>query len=163
MVDITGKQPTNRMAIASGFVLFRNDEPIQLIKENSNKKGDVLGVARIAGIMAAKRCSDIIPLCHPIPISKVTVHLDLIGPGQPAPGAKSGRLVKHGGVSIMAQVHCFGSTGVEMEALTAVTGAALTIHDMCKAVDPDIITHNVKVLLKQGGKNGDWKSEDWTP
>ena len=107
------------------------------------KKGDVLGVARIAGIMAAKRTSDLIPLCHPIPISKVTLDLDM--------GEESTT------IEIEATVTCDGKTGVEMEALTAASTAALTVYDMCKAVDKGMVIEGLRVILKDGGKSGRWE------
>lgn len=107
------------------------------------KKGDVLGVARVAGIMAAKRTSDLIPLCHPIPISKVTVDLDA--------GIESNT------IEIQATVTCDGKTGVEMEALTAASTAALTVYDMCKAVDKGMVIDGLRVVLKDGGKSGRWE------
>lgn len=164
MVDVTEKSSTSRVAIASGFMMFTEPDTLPLILENSNKKGDVLGVARIAGIMAAKRCSDIIPLCHPIAISKVSVDLFLLRPVESGdvrvPGLGKG-LSLHGGIVIEARVHCHGPTGVEMEALTAVTGAALTVYDMCKAVDRGMTIRKVKLMYKEGGKSGKWHMKMW--
>lgn len=122
MVSVSTKQHTIRTAIAIGSVHFTNPTPLSLIRSNTAKKGDVLGVSRIAGIMAAKKCPDLIPLCHPIPLTHVSVELAPFSDG-------------HGGVKIEAKVQCTGQTGVEMEALTAVMGAALSVVDMCKAVD----------------------------
>lgn len=158
MVDVTGKASTNRVAIAHCHVRFSNDEPFRLISENSHKKGDVLGVARIAGIMAAKRCSDIVPLCHPIPITKVAVNLRLRPPGENSALMPSNAW---GVVYVEATVHCHGPTGVEMEALTAVMGAALTVYDMCKAVDRSMTIGRTEVVMKTGGKSGTHVSQKW--
>lgn len=158
MVDVGQKPSTHRIAIAVSCVSFKNHEALRLIMENTNKKGDVLGVARIAGIMAAKRCSDIIPLCHPLAISKVTVDL------QPLP---SGTLHmnptrnEYGAVAVEARVECHGPTGVEMEALTAATGAALTVYDMCKAVDRKMVITGTRVVFKDGGKSGRYVHKGW--
>lgn len=166
MVDVGDKQATKRTAIAMGQVTFGNAETVRLILDNSNKKGDVLGVARVAGIMAAKRCSDLIPLCHPIPISKVTVDLYVITPEENMTW-QGGRPMDRGGVVIEATVQCTGVTGVEMEALTAVSGAALTVFDMCKAVDRQMEIGGIKVISKTGGKSGAWDAGEegarWLP
>ncbi|KAI4731479.1 molybdenum cofactor biosynthesis prote [Aureobasidium sp. EXF-10728] len=153
MVDVGAKDSTERVAVAVGFVRFSNAEPYRLITENLNKKGDVLGVARIAGIMAAKRCSDIIPLCHPIPITKITLDVGTIASGMRTVYVKGG---KYGMVAVEARVHTRGQTGVEMEALTAVSGACLTVYDMCKAVDKNMVMSGSRVLYKAGGKSGDF-------
>ena len=153
MVDVGAKFATRRVAIATNYVTFSNEQPFRLISDNSNKKGDVLGVARVAGIMAAKRTSDLIPLCHPVAISKVEVDLKL---GSPRGGDKS-----HGVVLVTALVECTGPTGVEMEALTAATGAALTVYDMCKAVDRGISINFSRVVYKSGGKSGLHHSDMW--
>ncbi|KAI4841995.1 hypothetical protein E4T44_07567 [Aureobasidium sp. EXF-8845] len=155
MVDVGQKESTDRVAVAVGFVHFGNDKPYRLIEQNSNKKGDVLGVARIAGIMAAKRCSDIIPLCHPIPITKVTLDVQHIKPHDAAHVwfLRGGAPTKYGVVAVEARVHTRGQTGVEMEALTAVTGACLTVYDMCKAVDKEMVISGARVLYKAGGKS----------
>ncbi|KAJ3567711.1 hypothetical protein NPX13_g6675 [Xylaria arbuscula] len=145
MVSISDKSPTKRLAKAICSVRFTDKTACRLIQENQIKKGDVLGVARIAGIMAAKRTSDLIPLCHPIPLSKVAVELAVV---QGPDGA--------GRVDIEATVACEGKTGVEMEALTAASTAALTIYDMCKAVDKRMTIEGLKVVLKEGGKSGRW-------
>ncbi|KAL6908390.1 hypothetical protein GGI43DRAFT_141107 [Trichoderma evansii] len=142
MVNISEKQVTSRVATAACAVHFSDDTAIKLIQENQMKKGDVLGVARIAGIMAAKRTADLIPLCHPIAISKVSVDLDV------APGSRQ--------IEIRATVTCDGKTGVEMEALTAASTAALTVYDMCKAVDKGMRIEGLRVVLKDGGKSGRW-------
>lgn len=148
MVSVTSKPNTVRTAIAVGSVYFSNAQPLSLIRSNSNKKGDVLSVSRIAGIMAAKKCPDIIPLCHPINLSHVGVILQLFDEA-------------HGGITVQAKVECTGGTGVEMEALTAVMGAALTVVDMCKAVDKGMRVENVRVTFKEGGRSGTWREEGW--
>ncbi|KAK5110478.1 hypothetical protein LTR62_005829 [Meristemomyces frigidus] len=161
MVDVGAKQATRRVAVATGRVCFDNPTPFKLILENSNKKGDVLGVARIAGIMAAKRTSDLIPLCHPIPITKVEVEVHLIPPNKV--DTQIGRLGnnKFGLVVVQVVVETFGPTGVEMEALTAVSGACLTVYDMCKAVDRDMIIGRTGVVYKAGGRSGTHVLEHW--
>ncbi|KAI1502718.1 molybdenum cofactor biosynthesis prote [Biscogniauxia marginata] len=141
MVSISDKTPSKRVAKAACSVHFTDETACQLIKENQMKKGDVLGVARVAGIMAAKRTPDLIPLCHPIAISKVAVELAV---------SEANR------VDIVATVACEGKTGVEMEALTAASTAALTVYDMCKAVDKGMRIEGLKVVLKEGGKSGRW-------
>jgi cyclic pyranopterin phosphate synthase len=143
MVNISEKQVTSRVATAACAVHFSSDMPIRLIQENQMKKGDVLGVARVAGIMAAKRTADLIPLCHPIAISKVGVDLEVV------PGSRQ--------IEIRATVACDGKTGVEMEALTAASTAALTVYDMCKAVDKGMRIEGLRVVLKDGGKSGRWE------
>ncbi len=144
MVDVSDKQITFREAVAYAEVQMRPDT-LALITEGGHKKGDVLAVARIAGIQAAKRTSDLIPLCHPLMLSKVA--LELVPNGE--------RNV----VEITATCKLSGQTGVEMEALTAATVAGLTIYDMCKAVDKEMVISAVKVLAKSGGKSGDWTAE----
>lgn len=151
MVNVGAKAATKRVAIAFGRVQFSNPEPFRLISENNNKKGDVLGVSRIAGIMAAKRTADLIPLCHPLAISKVEMAVTLEAPGVQG---HIWRENKFGIVTVQAQVECTGPTGVEMEALTAVSGAALTVYDMCKAVDREMSIADVQVVYKSGGKSG---------
>ncbi|RMZ12792.1 hypothetical protein D0862_02551 [Hortaea werneckii] len=151
IVDVGGKGATRRVAIAFGYVRFSNPEPFRLVSENSNKKGDVLGVARIAGIMAAKRTSDLIPLCHPLPITKVEVDVQIREPNTSSTLWKDN---EHGIATIQAQVECFGPTGVEMEALTAVAAASLTVYDMCKAADHLMRIETSRVVYKSGGKNG---------
>lgn len=143
MVDVSGKPDTARRAIARGWVAMR-PETLALVTEGTAAKGDVLGVARLAGIMAAKRTADLIPLCHPLALSKVTVDL--------APDVPAGR------VGIEAQVHTTGPTGVEMEALTAVSVAALTVYDMLKAVDRSMVIGDIRLVLKEGGKSGRFES-----
>ncbi|KAK4505627.1 hypothetical protein PRZ48_003590 [Zasmidium cellare] len=159
MVDVGGKDHTKRVAIALTGVRFSNPEPLQLILENANKKGDVLSVARIAGIMASKRTADLIPLCHPIPISKVEVDVQLHAPGQAVLGHATHN--QHGVITITATVECVGPTGVEMEALTAVSGAAFTVFDMCKAVDRDMAISLTKVVYKSGGRSGTHINAKW--
>jgi cyclic pyranopterin phosphate synthase len=161
MVDVGQKESTDRVAVAVGFVHFSNDKPYRLIEQNSNKKGDVLGVARIAGIMAAKRCSDIIPLCHPIPITKITLDVRTIT-AQEAHSiwlTRAGGPTRYGLVAVEARVHTRGQTGVEMEALTAASGACLTVYDMCKAVDKEMVISGARVLYKAGGKSGTYLHE----
>ena len=139
MVDVSGKAVTDRVAVAEGFVRM-NAATLALIVQGRAKKGDVLAVARLAGIMAAKRTADLIPLCHPLPLTKVAVEL-VADPALP-------------GVRIEATVKTSGQTGVEMEALTAVSVAALTVYDMVKAVEKSLVIEGVRLLLKDGGKSG---------
>ncbi|KAI0847964.1 molybdenum cofactor biosynthesis prote [Daldinia vernicosa] len=146
MVSISDKTPSKRVAKAACSVHFTNELACKLIKENQIKKGDVLGVARVAGIMAAKRTSDLIPLCHPIAITKVAVDLVVL----------EDEHSENGRVEIEATVACEGKTGVEMEALTAASTAALTVYDMCKAVDKGMSIQGLRVILKEGGKSGRW-------
>lgn len=141
MVDVTGKQVTDRSATARARIVMQ-PETLALILRGDAKKGDVLGVARLAGIMAAKRTADLIPLCHPLPISAVSVDL--------TPDTKANA------VEIVATVRTTGRTGVEMEALTAASVAALTVYDMCKAVDRGMHIEAVRVTHKAGGKSGDF-------
>ncbi|RYP01887.1 hypothetical protein DL764_006034 [Monosporascus ibericus] len=145
MVSISDKTITKRIATAICRVQFTDATAIRLVKENQIKKGDVLGVARVAGIMAAKRTSDLIPLCHPIAISKVTVEFSVNGSSE-----------EIGWIDVEATVACEGKTGVEMEALTSASTAALTIYDMCKAVDKGMVVEGLRVVLKEGGKSGRW-------
>lgn len=140
MVDVTEKAPTHRRAVAAGEVHMQ-PETLKLIQEGGVAKGDVLAVARVAGIMAAKRTPELIPLCHPLPITRVTVDFSFDE--------------KRAVVKIVARVRCTGVTGVEMEALTAVSVAALTIYDMCKAVDRGMRIEHVRLIEKHGGKSGD--------
>jgi cyclic pyranopterin phosphate synthase len=143
MVDVSDKADTNRIAVAECHIRMLPDT-LALIESGSAKKGDVLGIARLAGIMGAKKTSDLIPLCHPLPITKVTV--DLV-PDAALPG-----------VRIEASVKTTGKTGVEMEALTAASTAALTVYDMCKAVDKAMEIGGLRVLLKDGGKSGRYEA-----
>lgn len=165
MVSISAKSHTTRTAIAVGTVYFSNPTPLSLITSNSLKKGDVLSVSRVAGIMAAKKCPDIVPLCHPIPLTHVGVELrTFAATSPPASTSYAGRgndEMGHGGVAIECKVACTGATGVEMEALTAVMGTALSVVDMCKAVDKFQRIGGVRVVLKEGGKSGTWREESW--
>lgn len=139
MVDVSEKADTVRTAVAAGRVLV-NAETFELIKTGGMKKGDVLNVAQVCGIMGAKRTSDIIPMCHPIMISGVDIDISLCE--------------ERHSVEIVATTKCTGATGVEMEALTAVSVAALTVYDMCKAVQRDIEITDIRLLKKTGGKSG---------
>ena len=140
MVDVSGKSESVRIAVASGRVAMSR-EVIQEITSGVNPKGDVLATARIAGIMGAKKCSELIPLCHPIALHKVEIDLK----------------IEKDGVAITATVKTADRTGVEMEALTAVSVAGLTLIDMVKAMDPRAAITNIQVESKSGGKTGDWK------
>lgn len=154
MTDIEGKNPTKRIATAACRVAFSNSRPWELLRQDKGThKGDVFSVARIAGIMAAKRTPDLVPLCHPgIGITGVEVEVKLDAPGEEPED--------HGAMQVVATVSCFGRTGVEMEAMTATTGAALTVYDMLKAVDKGMVIGNVRLLEKQGGKSGHWQREE---
>lgn len=155
MVSISDKTPTKRTAKAVCTVRFTNEAAVRLIQENQMKKGDVLGVARIAGIMASKRTADLIPLCHPIAISKVSVDVfTQEGKTGEAGGTRDGGSAPT--VEIEATVSCEGKTGVEMEALTAASTAALTVYDMCKAVDKGMVIEGLRVVYKEGGRSGRW-------
>ncbi len=142
MVDVGGKDVTVREATADGRIIME-PETLEFILKGENKKGDVLGIARVAGIMGAKKTSELVPLCHPISIT--AVELDLT----PEPDSNS--------VYCVATVRCSGKTGVEMEAITAVQVALLTIYDMCKAVDRGMVMNSIGLLAKSGGKSGVWK------
>ncbi len=144
MVDLSDKAVTSRVATARGHIKMQH-ETFDIISEGRAKKGDVLGVARLAGIMGAKKTPDLIPLCHPLPVTKVAVELKL-DPDLP-------------GVQIEATVKTTGQTGIEMEALTAVSTAALTIYDMSKAVDKSMEIGAIRVVLKDGGKSGRYEAE----
>jgi len=144
MVDVGGKPATRRTARAQGRIDMRA-ETLALIQSGDAQKGDVLGVARIAGIMAAKKTSDLIPLCHPIALTRVTIDFEAHPAGPAAPAA----------MVCTALTETTGATGVEMEALTAVQIALLTLYDMCKAVDRGMVIHGVRLLEKRGGKS-DW-------
>ena len=141
MVDVGMKSETERVAVAAGRVLV-NSETFDKIKSGGMKKGDVLGTAQIAGIMAAKRTSDIIPMCHPLMLTGIDIKFNL----------NEAELA----VEIKAEVKCKGVTGVEIEALTAVSAAALTVYDMCKAVQKDMVIDEICLLSKKGGKSGDF-------
>ena len=143
MVDVSAKAPTHRIAVASGRITMLA-ATLALIMQGSAKKGDVLGVARLAGIMAAKKTSELIPLCHPLAITRVAVDFQFDVPGS--------------GVRCEARVETVGPTGVEMEALTAVQIAPLTIYDMCKAADRGMVIGEVRVLEKHGGKSGSFSA-----
>lgn len=144
MVDVSGKPETARVAVAEGHVRMSAD-CYRMVADGKARKGDVLAVARLAGIMGAKRTSDLIPLCHPLQISKVSLDLAL---DEALPG-----------VRIEARVKTTGQTGVEMEALTAVSTAALTVYDMVKAVDKGMEIGGIRLLLKEGGKSGRYEAE----
>ncbi len=146
MVDVGDKAETQREALASGSVAMR-PETLALIVAGGLPKGDVLAVARIAGIMAAKRTHEIIPLCHPLLLTHIGVELTPDGPDR---------------LAIVARVRTSGKTGVEMEALTAVAAAALTIYDMCKAVDRGMVIEAVRLIEKRGGASGEWRAGDDT-
>ncbi len=143
MVDVSDKEITARVAVAESHIRMKR-ETFEIITEGRAKKGDVMGVARLAGIMAAKETSRLIPLCHPLPISKVTVDLE---PDADLPGLR-----------ITATVKTTGQTGVEMEALTAASLAALTVYDMAKAVDKGMEIGGTRVVLKDGGKSGRYEA-----
>ena len=147
MVDVANKAVTHRRAVASGFVEMRS-ETLTMISGGTAAKGDVLGVARVAGIMAAKRTSDLIPLCHPLALTRVAVDLE--------PSTDNGRP----GIAVTATAETDGKTGVEMEALTAASVAALTVYDMCKAVDRGMAITGVRLESKEGGKSGTWTREE---
>jgi cyclic pyranopterin phosphate synthase len=144
MVDVSDKAMTERVAIAEGHIVML-PETLRLIREGNAKKGDVLGAARIAGIMAAKKTHDLIPLCHPLLISKIAIDLD---PDQELPG-----------IRVRATVKLSGQTGVEMEALTAVSVACLTIYDMVKAADRGMKIEAIRLVEKSGGKSGTYRAE----
>jgi cyclic pyranopterin monophosphate synthase len=139
MVDVSAKDVTHRTAVAEGFIAMEA-ATLALVEKGEAKKGDVLATARIAGIMAAKRTHDLIPLCHPLPVTKATVDF----------------AISHApiGIHVTAEVRCTGQTGVEMEALTAVSIACLTIYDMLKAVQKDMVIGPVRLLEKSGGRSG---------
>ena len=141
MVDVSAKDSSDRLAVATGKVIMQA-ETIKLIQNALNKKGDVLVVAKIAGIQAAKSCSQLIPLCHPLMLSAIDLDLKLN--------------LANNWVEISCSCHLNAKTGVEMEALTAVSVAALTVYDMCKATDRSMIINDIKLLSKQGGKSGDY-------
>ena len=141
MVDVSAKPATAREATASGRIAM-SAEALAAIRDGAVKKGDVLAVARVAGIMAAKRTADLIPLCHPLPLSGVTLDL----------------AVEEGGVTVTATARTTHSTGVEMEAMTAVSVALLTIYDMAKALDRGIVIGEIRLLAKSGGRSGDWRA-----
>ena len=147
MVDVGEKPVTTRTAVAAARVLV-NEHTFELIKTGGMKKGDVLTVAQVAGVMGAKRTPDLIPMCHPILIDGINLELHLDEERQ--------------SVEIQATVSCDGRTGVEMEALTAVSTAALTVYDMCKAVQKDMVISDIRLVSKTGGVHGDYQREDET-
>jgi cyclic pyranopterin monophosphate synthase len=142
MVDVSEKRPSERTAVAEGFVRMR-PTTLALIRKGNAKKGDVLGAARIAGIMAAKRTHELIPLCHPLALSKVAVELE----------------PKRDGIAVRATVKVTGPTGVEMEALTAVSIACLTVYDMVKAVERGVSIDKIRLIEKRGGKSGVYRAK----
>jgi cyclic pyranopterin phosphate synthase len=143
MVDVSDKAATDRVAIAEGRVRMAAST-LAAILTGDAKKGDVIGAARIAGIMAAKKTADLIPLCHPVSLSKVSID---ISPDEALPG-----------LAVRAETRCIGPTGVEMEALTAVSVACLTIYDMAKAIDRGMSIEAVRLMEKRGGKSGEWRA-----
>ena len=143
MVDVSGKEPTDRTAIATGTIVM-SEECFEAITSQRIQKGDVLAVAQIAGIMAAKKTSELIPFCHPLPLTKVTVEFTLTKPS----------------VTVLATCKTTGKTGVEMEALTAVQVALLTIYDMCKAMDKSMCMNDIHLVEKTGGKSGHFRYEE---
>lgn len=145
MVDVTNKKVTDRTAIASCKINI-SAQSLKVIKDGIAKKGDVLGVSRISGIMAAKKTSDIIPLCHPLPLSKISIEFVLNS--------------NPSNIQIQATVKTSGKTGVEMEALTAVTVSALTIYDMLKSLDKSMFITDTHLLFKEGGKSGQFRNKD---
>jgi cyclic pyranopterin monophosphate synthase len=145
MVDVSGKPSTERLAVAEGRVVMQ-EATLDLVLRGDSKKGDVLGAARIAGIMAAKKTHELVPLCHPLPITKVDVDI--------TPDARLPGLV------VRATVKVTGTTGVEMEALTAVAVACLTIYDMAKAVERGMRIEGIRLLEKRGGKSGDYRAPE---
>jgi cyclic pyranopterin phosphate synthase len=142
MVDVGDKAVTRREATAEGRILMQ-PATLEKIKAGDHKKGDVLGISRVAGIMASKKTAELIPLCHPLPISSINIEFDIID--------------KPAAVQCQATVRTDGKTGVEMEALNAVQVALLTIYDMCKAVDKGMTISDVQLLAKSGGRSGDWR------
>jgi len=144
MVDVTEKSMTSRTATAQGFIKV-SASTMALINQGENKKGDVFAVARIAGIQAAKKCSDLIPLCHPLMLTKVQVDFEIDQ--------------QNNQIKVISLCRLTGQTGVEMEALTAVSIALLTLFDMCKAADPTMEIFGIKVLTKEGGKSGSWQAK----
>lgn len=138
MVDVSAKVETHRLAVAQGRLVMQN-ATLALIQQGGHKKGDVLGIARIAAIQAAKKTADLIPLCHPLPLTRVAIDFDV--------------LAQESAVSCSATVETVGRTGVEMEALTAVQVGLLTVYDMCKAVDKTMVMQQIRVVRKEGGKS----------
>ena len=192
MIHIGAKAATARRATAVGYVAFSESTTFDRVRAHALRKGDVLAVARIAGVMATKRTPDLVPLCHPgIAIEGVTVHIEPVGPEDSnSPSEETARTVSHdngqegggreqkrfekrltqelteplgacGGMRLAVTVDCFGKTGVEMEALTGVMGAALAVVDMCKSVDRRIVAGGMKVVRKDGGRSGLWILKGW--
>lgn len=151
MVDVSAKPDTVRVAIAEGFIAM-HEETLALIVEGRAAKGDVLACARVAGVMAAKQTSTLIPMCHPLPITKAHIECTPVSKGQ----RSDGRV----GIHVVATTGVTGKTGIEMEALTAASIACLTIYDMCKAVDRGMEISDVRLLKKEGGKTGLWLREE---
>jgi cyclic pyranopterin monophosphate synthase len=144
MVNVGDKASTHRVAVATGKITML-PETFKMVEAGSHKKGDVLGIARIAGIQASKKTADLIPLCHPLALTHVSLNFELDQ--------------KNNAISCQVKAETTGPTGVEMEALTAVQVALLTIYDMCKAVDRGMVMGGIKLLEKSGGKSGEWKSQ----
>jgi cyclic pyranopterin phosphate synthase len=144
MVDVGGKPATHRVAVAEGTIRM-GAQTLRLVREGGHAKGDVLGVARVAGLMAAKRTADLVPLCHPLALTRVALDLT---PVETPPA-----------VHCRARVETIGPTGVEMEALTAVQVALLTVYDMCKAVDRGMTMTDIRLVEKSGGRSGTWRRE----
>ncbi|MDK2124433.1 cyclic pyranopterin monophosphate synthase MoaC [Parachitinimonas caeni] len=143
MVDVHAKAETHRVAVAEGRITMQADT-LQRIAAGSHKKGDVLGIARIAAIQGAKRSADLIPLCHPLPLTRVAVEFEL--------------LEAESAVRCLVTAETVGRTGVEMEALTATSVALLTVYDMCKAIDKGMVIGGIRLLEKRGGKSGAWQA-----
>lgn len=148
MVDVSSKPITTREAIAQGYISVR-PATLRAIADGTVPKGEVLAVARIAGIMAAKRCGELIPLCHPLPVESIEVNFEL-------PAVKAGELTARIGITSVARISA--KTGVEMEALTAVSIAALTIYDMCKAIDKTMIISDIRLIKKTGGTSKSYRN-----
>ncbi len=146
MVDVAAKAETQRVAVAGAFVSMQ-PETLAMILDAASKKGDVIAVARVAGIQGAKRASELIPLCHPISLTKVSVDIEPVTDGRT-------------GLDITATAETVGRTGVEMEALTAAAVAGLTVYDMCKAVDRGMVVSDVQLLRKEGGRSGLWTRKE---
>ncbi|MDK2865693.1 MAG: cyclic pyranopterin monophosphate synthase [Clostridiales bacterium] len=144
MVSVTDKANTQRVAVAGGFIRMQ-PETLDAIGRGEMKKGDVIGVAQVAGIMGAKRTSDVIPMCHPLMLTGVDLDFE----------------IQSDGIEIIATVKTTGKTGVEMEALMAVSTAALTLYDMCKAIDKKMVIERIELLAKRGGKSGDYTKEGY--
>ena len=141
MVDVSAKPVTERVAVARGTVRM-HPQTVRLIRTGRIAKGEVLAVARVAGIMAAKRTAELIPMCHPLPVEVAGIDFRVTGPGR---------------LEIEARVKVTGKTGVEMEALAAVSAAALTVYDMCKAVDRGMVISDIRLMEKRGGRSGEWR------